>query len=470
MRTGRIGFDDYPASFEEEADVCIIGAGAGGSSAACAIAERGLSVVVLEEGRHWTPSQFKASSTWAFHNLYAGRGTRATRGNAIIPMPGGRGVGGSTLINSAICFRTPTPVITDWRENHGCRHLDQSWMDACFDRIWTTIGVTINPPAVQRTNNDIFRQGSEALGLDGRWMARSAPGCTGCGVCQQGCPTGGKLSVDRSFLQIALDTGHVGVFADCRVDGVETEGGRIVAVTGSTMKPGPYTPAGTFRVRAKHFVSSAGPVGSPRFLLANGLSGGPVGENLHIHPTSGMVARFPFEIRPWEGVTQGYYVDCWKDGFLLQTFSCAPDQYYVTLPLSGDDTLRILADLKFYASAGAVVHDEDSTGSVGEGSLTYWLGDGDRERLLAGMRKCAEVYFAAGATEVVTSVHGRPPILAPDQIASVLSDDIPARDIGLYASHPWVADASVFPTSLGVNPQVTVMAMGLTVGRQVASA
>lgn len=497
MKTGKLGFEDYPPDFEVQADVCVIGSGAGGSATACAIAERGFNVVVLEEGRHWKPAQFKPSSTWAFHNLYAGRGTRASRGNALIPIPGGRGVGGSTLINSAICFRTPEPVLREWREKHGCRHLDAAWMDETFTRIWKTIGVTVNPPEVQRSNNDIFRQGSEKLGLRGQWMARSAPGCTGCGTCQQGCPTGGKLSIDRSFLQLALDTGHVGVYGDCRVDGVETEGGRVTAVTGRTMKPGPYTPDGSFRVKARHFVSSAGPLGSPRFLLANGLGGGPVGKHLHIHPTSGMLARFPFEIRPWEGVTQGYYVDCWDEGFLLQTFSAPPDQYFVTLPLQGAETLRVLADLAFYASAGVVVHDEDSVGSVGESALLYWFGDQDRRRLLAGMRRCAEVYFAAGATEVATSVHGAPVITAREQIPTVLHDDIPAMDIGLYASHPmgtcrmgadpaesvvdpdgrvwgwdnlWVADASVFPSSLGVNPQVTVMAMGLTIGREVAKA
>jgi choline dehydrogenase-like flavoprotein len=429
---------------------------------------------------------------WAFKNLYAGRGTRATRGNAVIPMPGGRGVGGSTLINSAICFRTPKPVLADWRDNHGCAHLSDSWMDACFERIWRTIGVTVNPPEVQRNNNHIFREGAEALGLNGQWLARSAPGCVGCGTCQQGCNTGGKLSVDRSFLAEALATGRVAVHADCRVAGVETSGGRVVAVSGRTVEPDQYTDAGTFRVKAKTFVLSAGPIGSPRFLLDNGLTTGPAGENLHIHPTSFVMGRFEKEIVAWRGVTQGYYVDRWEEGFLLQTFSMPPDQYYVSIPFGGDAALEVMRDLKHYASAGVVVHDEDSVGSVTSGSLSYDLGDLDRRRVLAGLRMAARVYFAAGATSVVAGVHGADVIRSVEDIDRVLHDDIAPIDIGLYASHPmgtcrmgadparsvvdpdgrvwgWdnlhVADASVFPTSLGVNPQVTVMAMGLTIGR-----
>ncbi|MFN7147447.1 MAG: GMC oxidoreductase, partial [Myxococcota bacterium] len=353
---------------------------------------------------------------------------------------------------------------------------------------------TVNPPEIQRNNNHIFRQGSEALGLAGQWMARSAPGCQGCGTCQQGCATGGKLSIDRTFLAEAVNTGRVAVYADCRVVGVDTEGDRVTAVTGRTVKPGDYADDGTFRVKAKAFVSSAGPIGSPRFLLANGLSEGPVGQNLHIHPTAGMVARFPQEIVAWEGVTQGYYVDCWDKGYLLQTFSMPPDQYFLSIPLAGDELLTLMRDLRHYASAGVVVHDEDSRGAVTSGGLTYDLGDLDRTRILAGLRMAARVFFAAGATEVVAGVHGVPIIRSVDQIDAALPDDIGAHDIGLYASHPmgtcrmgadelasvvnpegrvwgwrnlYVADASVFPTSLGVNPQVTVMALGLTIGSRV---
>lgn len=493
---GKHGFEEYGPELELEADVCIIGAGAGGASTAAALTERGLRVIVLEEGRHWRPEQFQPSAPWAFRHLYYGRGTRALRGNALIPLPGGRGVGGSTLINSAICFRTPEPVLALWREQHGCSNLTSAWMDSCFERIWKTIGVTVNPPEVQRNNNQIFKQGAEALGLDGHWMARSAPGCQGCGTCQQGCPTGGKLSIDRSFLAESLATGGCAVYADCKVDGFETEGGRVTAVTGRTLEPTKDAPAGRFRVRARHVVTSAGAVQSPRLLLEHGLAAGPVGEHLHIHPTSGVIARFPQEIYAWEGVTQGYYVDLWKEGYLLQTFSMPPDQYYVTLPTEGQELLGTLKDLRHYASAGVVVHDEDSVGSVSPGSLVYWFGDGDRKKLLAGMRACARVYFAAGATEVVTSIHGVPPITRPEDIDRLVTDDIEPLHIGLYASHPmgtcrmgadpdtsvvdpdgrvwgwdnlWVSDASVFPTSLGVNPQVSIMAMGLTIGRQLAS-
>ena len=474
-----------------EADACVIGSGAGGATAACALAQAGLSVIVIEEGRSWKPSDFRPTTPWSFQHLYAGRGARNARGNTILPVPGGRGVGGSTLINSGICFRTPEPVLDDWRQNHGVVLPAKPEMDSLFDRVWTTIGASVSPPAVMGEHNDVFRRGCEALGLDGHWMTRSAPGCVGCGTCQQGCGSGGKSSVDKTFLVEALATGRVAVHADARVERIVTDGDRVVAVEGVEIDPDGYRAAGPFRVKARVFVLSAGAVGSPRLLRASGLGEGPVGEHLHVHPTSCVMGRFAHEIRLWEGATQGYYVDNWKEGYLLQTFNVPVDQFYLTVPLPPDEALAATADMAHYAMAGVVVHDEDSVGSVGTSGLTYHVGDIDRKRMLAGLRAAARAYFAAGAEHVLSAVHGAPVLRSAADVDRVLHDDWTAWDIGMYASHPmgtcrmgsdpartvctpegrargtanlYVADASVFPTSLGVNPQVTIMALGLTIG------
>ena len=96
FRPGLHAFEGYGPHEELEADAVVIGAGPGGAGAALALAEAGLRVVVLEEGRSWAPNQFEPSATWAFQHLYAGRGSRTTTGNCVIPLPGGRGVGGGT--------------------------------------------------------------------------------------------------------------------------------------------------------------------------------------------------------------------------------------------------------------------------------------------------------------------------------------------------------------------------------------
>jgi choline dehydrogenase-like flavoprotein len=493
----KLGFSDYGPAEAWTADAVVIGAGAGGCAVATALAEAGLRVLILEEGRHWNPVDFVADSGFAFRNLYAGRGSRSALGNAAIPVPGGRGVGGSTLINSAICFRTPGPVLRDWVER-GCHRITEAAMAPLLDRVWDTLKVGVNPESVQRNNNLLFKRGAEALGLPGRFLDRSAPACVGCGVCQMGCPSGGKWSADRSFLPIALATGLVRVHADCRIDQLRTDGGRVVAVEGRTIQPEDLQPAGHFSATAPLFILSAGPIGSPQLLVRSGLADEDTcGRNLHLHPAVGMVARMDEVIDPWSGVTQGYFVDRWDRGYLLQTFSVTPDQLYIALPWSlGDELLSTMADMRHLAMAGPLVHDEDSEGRVTSLGLHYWVGDGDRRKLLAGLRETARVFFAAGARRVYPAIVGGRSIGHPDEIDAAIPDDIPARDLYLYASHPmgtcrmgadpatsvvdpdgrvwgwenlYVADASVFPTSLGVNPQVTTMAVALLIGAVAAS-
>ena len=502
MIPGKHSIQSYNGPLRLRADVAIVGAGAGGCAAAAALAERGLTVVVLEEGSHWNPADFKADTGFAFRHLYQGGGARSLRGNAVIPMPGGKGVGGSTLINSAICFRCPDEVMRSWREDHGCHTIQDATFNEYFDRIWETLGVGVNPMSVQRNNNLIFREGAEALGLKGAFMARSAPGCQGCGICQYGCPSGGKYSVDRTFLARALATGRVGVYANCRIRKADTQGDRVVSVSGVTTHPDYPERQLPVIVEADQFLLSGGPIGSPLFLLANGLADNTTcGRHLVVHPTIGSLARFPQEIRPWSGVTQGYYVDMWDQGYLLQTYTVTPDQYFLVLQTRmGEATMEVMKDLKYMASAGVLVHDEDSEGRVQHTpagpDLSYFLGDLDRQRLIAGLRQTARVYFAAGATEVFPGRLGLARIERESDIDAALPMDISPAELMLYASHPmgtcrmgvdpatsvvdphgkvwgWanlrIADASVFPTSLGVNPQVTTMAMGLMVGHSIAS-
>lgn len=486
-----------------EADVVVIGAGAGGCAVAASLAERGIRVALLEEGRHWEPSEFQPRTSFAFKQLYQARGARSLRGNAVIPMPGGRGVGGSTLINSAICFRCPPEVMHTWREVHGCETMTDQRFGAYFERIWETLGVTVNPVAIQRNNNLVFKEGAEKLGLNGAFLARSAPGCRGCGICQYGCPSGGKLSADRTFLAEAIGRGCVAAVADCRIRRAESEGGRILSVSGAVIDPETHEEIGELVAYADTFVVCGGPIGSPLFLLGNSLVDHEhCGNHLVVHPTIGSLARFPWRIEPWTGVTQGYYVDCWERGFLLQTYTVTPDQYFMVLQTRlGAETMQVLSDLAYLASAGTLVHDEDSSGRVQHTpagpDLSYFLGEGDKRRLIDGMRLCAEVFFAAGATEVFPGRVGLDRVRSVGEIEAALPYDIPPTELMLYASHPmgtcrmggdpaasvvdprgrvwgWdnlhVADASIFPTSLGVNPQVTTMAMGLLVGDAVAGA
>lgn len=495
-RHGKHSSADYGGHLEVDCDVAILGAGAGGCAAAAALAERGLRVAVFEAGRHWNPKDFKASNAFAFRHVYEERGNRVAVGNGWMPINGGRGVGGSTLINSAISFRTPDALLAGWRERYDFD--PEHRFEAYLDQVMATLRVGVNPMQVQGRNNTIFAEGMEKLGWKGgAYMPRSAPGCVGCGVCQLGCPSGGKWSADRSFLAKALLAGDLGVYADCRASSLTTEGSEVRAVHGEIMDPESQEPTGTWTVRAKHVLLSGGSFGSPRFLMKNGLSESEhLGRHLRLHPATGIFAKMPEVIEHWRGVSQGYWVDRWEEGFLIETATITPDANFIAMPLElGEEINRVMADLRYLALAGTLVHDEDTEAWVTQDGVFFEFGDGDRKTILRGLAAVAEVFFAAGAEYLVLPIAGAGLAHNMDEVRAIVEQDVPFHRIMSTSSHPmgtcrigsdpdssvldvrgrvwgWdnlhVADASTFPEALGVNPQVTVMAMGLHVGHIVA--
>ena len=482
-----------------KADAVVVGAGAGGAACAAELASRGLSVVVLEEGHRYHPREFPASYGWAINHLYADKGARIVEARSYYPMPSGRGVGGSTLINSAICYRAPDDVLNGWADA-GLDDLRPELLAPVYEKIEETIGVTKMHPLQARANNLFVKRGAERLGLDGRFVHRNAPGCVGCGICHLGCPSGGKGSVDRNFIPMAEDDGAE-VCADCRVSRILVEKGRAVGVEAAVRDIESGERVGTLQVDADAVVLAAGTVGSAVLLLRSQIANrsGQVGRNLSIHPAVGTYGFVPDAINSWDGVPQAYAIHLEK-GVLLQTYNAPPEVFFSTQPWSGVDGMRRMRMLKNLAMCGGLVSDE-SNGRIelnwrGKTKITYELSDRDRIRLIRALRGVVRVLFAAGATEVYPGVGDL--IEWPKDEASALAyltDDVPEQRMGVYASHPmgtcrmgadpdrsvvspsgethdvpglWIADASLMPSSLGVNPQMTVMAMAIHVARSMA--
>jgi len=496
---GALG-ETAPAGEVEECDVVVVGSGAGGAVAAATLAEAGLDVILLEAGQAFDRDSYPSDPLEAIAALYRDGGLTVAEGRPPIPVPVGRAVGGTTVINSGTCFRAPEPVLEDWRDHHGV-----SWagdLHPHFAEAEEFMRVTPLDPERMGRNGQLAMEGAEAIGASGGPISRNAGRCVQCSSCPFGCRIDAKRGMHVSYVPRAVAAGarlRTGVEARR----VLVEDGRAVGVrciaSGDT---GGNGSAHSYVVRAgTATIVAGGALGTPELLLRSGLGGGQIGRNLHIHPACWIGGRYGEEVRGWEGVMQSYYVDEWENERILLEATFTPLPFGGAWLLgSGREHQEAILGFDRVASIGVHLSDE-SAGRVGlgrDGSLraTYRLSDEDARRLTFGIARAAEIHFAAGAEEVYPNV-ARVPVLRPNELAGFEATSFKPAELRLEAFHPmgtarisadpdqgacaadgsvngvedlYVADASLFPTSVGVNPMMTIIAFAKQVATGITEA
>jgi choline dehydrogenase-like flavoprotein len=474
----------------ERCDVVVVGSGAGGASVARVLSEAGMSVIVVEEGDYYDASTYSRDVFESLPKLYRDSGLTVAEGRPAIPLPVGRCVGGTTVINSGTCFRAPGDVLMRWREEHGIDWATE--LDAEFEAVERALDVTPVAQGQVGRNAELCRIGAEALGASNHGLARNASDVTCCGSCPTGCAIDAKMAMHVSELPRAVAAG-ARIRSGQRVTRVLVEGGRAVGVRCR----------GGYEVRARSVVLAAGALGTPELLLRQGLAGssGELGRHLRIHPACWVGALYDEPVRGWEGVMQSWAVDEWNDRglFLEATFS----------PLAfGGHWLRGAGPsykerLERFDHLGVIgVHLSDrSEGRVSAGGgrarITYKLTRDDAAALRFGIARAADVHFAAGASEVYPQV-GRVSVLRPgEQTPLVEQGRFHPGEMRLEGFHPmgttrmgreprtsvvapsgeahdvpglYVADSGLFPTSLRVNPMITIMAVARRIAAGIAAA
>jgi len=492
---GTLG-DTEPPGEGEECDVVIVGSGAGGAVAAATLAEAGLDVIVLEAGQHYNRDNYPSDHLEAIAALYRDGGLTIAEGRPPIPVPVAKVVGGTTVINSGTCFRAPAPVLEDWQQRFGIAWAGD--MAADYAEAEDFLRVTQLDPERMGRNGQLAMEGAAAIGASGAPIHRNAGNCTQCSSCPFGCEIDAKRGMHVSYLPRAVAAG-ARIRAGVEVDRVIVEDGRTVGVSCST-RAGAGGKRRPFTVRARRAVIAAGgSFGTPELLLRSGLGGRQVGRNLHIHPACWVGARYGEEVRGWDGVMQSYYVDEWEPTGILLEATFTPLAFGGAWLLgAGESHQRAMLDFGHVGSIGVHLCDK-SSGRVGlgaEGSLraSYKLTKDDADRLAFGIARAAEVHFAAGATEVYPNI-ARVGVLKRGDLAEFEATSLKPSELRLEAFHPmgtariaaderagvcaidgsvhgtdalYVADGSLFPTSVGVNPMMTIIAFAKKVAREVA--
>ncbi|HVQ57630.1 MAG TPA: GMC family oxidoreductase [Solirubrobacterales bacterium] len=488
---GTLG-DTEPSGAGEDCDVVIVGSGAGGAAAAAALAEAGLDVLVLEAGGHYNRENYPSDHLEAIAELYRDAGLTIAEGRPPIPVPVAKVVGGTTVINSGTCFRAPDPVLDHWRERYGI-----SWaqdLDADFAEAEDFLHVTQLDPNRMGRNGQLAMEGAAALGASAAPIWRNAGNCVQCSSCPFGCRIDAKRGMHVSYLPRAVAAG-ARIRAGVEASRVLMEGDRAIGVE-CRVRGGRGYP-----VRARRAVIAAGgALGTPELLLRSGLGGDQVGRNFHMHPACWVGARYEEEVRGWEGVMQSFYVDQWEDlGVLLEATFTPLAFGGAWLMGAGRAHQEAMLDFAHVGSIGVHLGDR-SSGRIGlgsEGSLraSYKLTREDAERIVFGIARAAEIHFAAGATEVYPNI-ARAKVLRPSDLASFEATRFSPAELRLEAFHPmgtariaadpgegvcapdgsvngtrglYVADASLFPTSVGVNPMMTIIAFAKQIARGISA-
>lgn len=465
------------------ADVCVVGAGAGGAVVAAELAEGGARVVLLEQGPRHDPGSFTAHPPQMLARLYRDGGQTVTLGNPPILLPLGRGIGGTTLVNSGTCFRTPRHVLDRWAGEFGLEQLaDPARLDPAFARVEQALSIAEVTPELAGRNAAVARRGAEALGWSHGFLRRNARGCVGSGVCAFGCPTGAKQDVGSVYVPRAQAAG-ARVLAGADVRRIVVGGGRARGVE-ALLSEG--ASAGARRavrlvVHAPQVVVAAGTVHTPPLLARSGLGGGSgqLGRNLSIHPATAAFALMDEVVDMAKGVPQSFYVDEFADeGIVFEGVAGPPAYAAASLPLSGARHAEAMASYRNLAQFGLMVSDR-SRGRIhsvaGRPLIRYDLCDDDLQRFRRGLALLRELFEAAGAREVHLPLpRGVAPqrarardlkLLAFHPLGTARADADPDRGVvdGDLALHGTagvhVADGSVVPSALGVNPQLTIMAL-----------
>jgi choline dehydrogenase-like flavoprotein len=473
------------------ADAIVIGTGAGGATAAHRLRQGGRDVLMLEEGGLHRTETFTTDPGTMIRRLYRDAGTTMILGNPPIIFAEGRCVGGSTVINGGMSWRTPDRVLATWENEMGLQGLGPRAMDPYFAEAERILHVEPNREDTYGNNTHLFLKGAEALGWPVARAPRNMNRCMGLNNCALGCPTGAKQAMLVTEVPRALAAGAT-LLTGARVDKILWHGSRAIGVRGRLFGED-GRPGEQFEAHAKLVVLAAGARHTPGILKRSWMRARMIGRGLHTHPNAKCVGIFDERIDPWIGTHQAFHIHHFlNEGILIGYAAIPPGLLAAAMPGLGPENAEKMSLYNHMLTAATLVED-DTEGRVILGPdrqpyMVQTLGAADIERIHRGVELTAELLFAAGAKRVLLPFADLPELAGPHELPKIAQRSRRNRAIELMTVHIMgtarmandpsrggtdgqgrvhgvqglaVADASVLPSSIGVNPQETIIAVAL---------
>ena len=487
---------DHRGSLILDCDVVVVGSGASGAVVATELAESGQRVIVLEEGAHVPHAEYgKMRVSESLRHIWRDGGMTIAiplGDSPAINVTMGKVVGGSSVLTGGVCFRLPGRILHEWRRHHGLPEYTEESMEEATQAVERHCHIQTVPTAMRSRATTLFDEGARKRGFELKPLRRNTKDCRGCGRCNFGCPEGAKLSVDLSYLPRGVKAGAT-VYSHCVVDKVMSRSGRAVGVTGRLLNGPNGTLGSELTVHARRVVLACSAWYTPLILERSGVGkrSKVLGKRMTLHPGFRMMARFDEDVRGWHGAMQSAFSDAFEEaGATLVSVFIPPSVIGATMPGIGPAHHVRAQQLPNIAMFGGMIHDEGG-GTVRRGFgrepiVTYRMAREDRPKVSATVRALGETYLAAGAKEVFPPLLGLPGGLSADAFRKLDLDAIPMSRFETSSQHPlgtarmgkdpvnavvdadgrafdmeelYVVDGSVLPTSLGVNPQLSIMSI-----------
>jgi choline dehydrogenase-like flavoprotein len=507
---------------ENDVDVCIIGSGAAGAVLAKELVESGMKVVLIERGGYYEGKDMNQREVDMMPLLWKNAGFNFVD-SLRIAVAQGSCLGGSTIINDAVCFDTPERIRQEWLRL-GVNFTEAEW-SYHIERVKSTLHVTQVADAELNRNNLMLKAGAEKIGLkEHQNNFRNCVNCMQCGFCHIGCHYETKQNVLITYIHDALKQpdSKMKIYCNCEVEKIDYknndkdgsnknhDSNNLVKAVEGVFIDIDRNKTHRIRVNSKIVIISGGAIASSALLLQNKIAQNTAGVGLCLHPAIEVIGDFDYEIKGNQGIPMAYTVHDFgitrnsdqlrmeygfDNGaeFLIESIFLPILQFSIALSARGSvpEYRRLIKRFNNYAMAGIVVRDDNigkvSLTTTNRASISYEPGKKELISLANGVKVLGKMWFALGARRIII----------PHRITNIIENetDIPtlvdriindSKNLLLGSAHPqsgnkigtdqansvvdsdckvhgfgnlFVCDASVFPTSVGVNPQITVMAV-----------
>jgi choline dehydrogenase-like flavoprotein len=494
-------------------DVCIVGSGAGGAVLAERLSKAGKKVVVLEDGGFHKSESFTLEERSMMPRLYQEGAARATSDQSML-IAQGRAVGGTTVVNWTTCFRTPKRVMEHWHEHHGVEGLTHDALVPHWEQIEERLGVVKMQLSQVNRNNLVTWRGLDKLGWHKDLLSRNVRGCAHTGYCGHGCPIDAKQSMLVTMIPDAVKSG-ADVYANAWVEKVVRAGHKITEVVARLRDPMTDKLSGvTLTVKGKVTVLSGGAINTPAILLRSEINpSGRTGKRTFLHPAIGGFGVHVDKPEPFIGSPQYVYSDQFvqrgdKMGFLLEGAPMFPMLVGGFINTLGEERQAMMQLLPHLSNTGALLHDGFDLDNAQEGAVVTIKPSGQplidypwTERLVEGLRAstlaAGEIQLAGGAQQVGTPT-GRYARNMDELRRAVADAEFLPTSTSVFVAHCmggcamgkdplksvvdsktlrhhdvdnlFVVDGSVYPTSLTVNPQISIYGLASWAAQHVEAA